>query len=91
VLPSFIYFACHRNLQRQRCKNLQSLELPSAFWKQKYFILLRNAVACYNAGVVVVNLEVVGSAPGIGQFFLQNFVAFAVCHSESSNSLPAFL
>jgi hypothetical protein len=29
-----------RELQRQRCKTLQHHEQPSAFWKQKCFILL---------------------------------------------------
>jgi hypothetical protein len=28
-----------RELQRQRCKNLQRHEWPSAFWKQKYLLL----------------------------------------------------
>jgi hypothetical protein len=44
-----------RELQRQRCKKLQSHEQPSAFSKQKYFLLptLKNALSNYNADMYV--------------------------------------
>jgi hypothetical protein len=52
--------------QRKRCRNLQRRKYPSAFWKQKYFLLPKNDLAYYNAGVVVENFEVVGMAPDNG-------------------------
>jgi hypothetical protein len=56
-----------RDLQRQRCKNLQRLVvncLCSAFWKQKYFRpLWKTVYPNYNAGVIAVNSKVVGLGP----------------------------
>jgi hypothetical protein len=46
-----------RELKRQRCKNLQRLELPSAF--KKNLLLRRNGLGYYNAAAVVVNSEAV--------------------------------
>jgi hypothetical protein len=49
-----------RELQRQRRNNLQHHEQPSAFVnKDSFFYFEKNALACYNVGVVVVNYEVV--------------------------------
>jgi hypothetical protein len=57
---------------------VQRHEQPSVFWKQKYFLLLWKKLkpTTYNAGVVVVNLEVVGLAP-----------AFSFIHSAGYNYL----
>jgi hypothetical protein len=54
-----------RELQRQRCKNLQRHYLPRSFWKKKLFLLWKNVSAYYNASDVVVNSKVVGLAPGL--------------------------
>jgi hypothetical protein len=45
-----------RKLERQGCKNWQRNEEPSAYRKQKYFLLTwKNALAYYNASVVAVS------------------------------------
>jgi hypothetical protein len=59
-----------RELQRQRCKNLQRHEKPSAFKRQKIFSsALKNTLARYSAGVVFVGTHIhesyVGLAPGV--------------------------
>jgi hypothetical protein len=56
-----------RELQRQRCKNLQSHKYLAHFHfenKTIFFYLEKNSSVNYNAGVAVVNTEVLGLAPG---------------------------
>jgi hypothetical protein len=55
-----------QNIYNASAVKKQRRELPSAFWKQNYFLrLCKNALVYFNAGVVVVYSEVDGSTPAL--------------------------